>query len=137
MDKNSSLDSNSDSENNLQFEGNLSPDVKLENLLSIYDQEKLKFLSSFVGQRIKVNVLMADRKFRKLLVSMRPKGREEFEEKKRNIMAKLREGDIVKSCIKKISYSGIFVEVNDLSETGFSALLQYLGNYYTRRSFRR
>lgn len=28
----------------------ISPDMKLEDLLRIYDQEKLKFLSSFVGQ---------------------------------------------------------------------------------------
>lgn len=28
----------------------VSPDMKLEKLLSIYDQEKLKFLTSFVGQ---------------------------------------------------------------------------------------
>lgn len=50
MSKNSSLDSTSDSENNQQFEGKFSPDMKLEDLLRIYDQEKLKFLSSFVGQ---------------------------------------------------------------------------------------
>lgn len=28
----------------------VSPDMKLEKLLSIFDQEKLKFLTSFVGQ---------------------------------------------------------------------------------------
>ncbi|XVF13160.1 hypothetical protein REPUB_Repub08aG0184300 [Reevesia pubescens] len=107
----SSLDSNSGSENNQQFEGKLSPDMKLEDLLIIYDQEKLKFLSSFVGQRVKGNVLMADRKFRKLIVSLRPKEKEELVEKKRNVMAKLRVGDVVKCCIKKITYFGIFVEV--------------------------
>ncbi|XP_039051920.1 uncharacterized protein LOC120193506 [Hibiscus syriacus] len=111
MNKNSSLDSNSDSENNQQFEGKYSPDMKLEDLLRIYDQEKLKFLSSFVGQRVKVNVLMGDRKFRKLIVSLRPKEKEELIEKKRNVMAKLRVGDVVKCCIKKITYFGIFVEV--------------------------
>ncbi|KAE8657330.1 putative Pollen-specific protein SF3 [Hibiscus syriacus] len=101
----------SDSENNQQFEGKYSPDMKLEDLLRIYDQEKLKFLSSFVGQRVKVNVLMGDRKFRKLIVSLRPKEKEELIEKKRNVMAKLRVGDVVKCCIKKITYFGIFVEV--------------------------
>ncbi|KAE8712871.1 hypothetical protein F3Y22_tig00110223pilonHSYRG00281 [Hibiscus syriacus] len=111
MNKNTSLDSNSDSENNQQFEGKFSPDMKLEDLLRIYDQEKLKFLSSFVGQRVKVNVLMADRKFRKLVVSLRPKEKEELIEKKRNVMGKLRVGDVVKCCIKKITYFGIFVEV--------------------------
>ncbi|XVF51523.1 hypothetical protein PTKIN_Ptkin04bG0191700 [Pterospermum kingtungense] len=111
MSKNSSLDSNSVSENNQQFDGKLSPDMKLEDLLSIYDQEKLKFLSSFVGQRVKVHVLIAGRKFRKLIVSLRPKEKEKLVEKKRNVMAKLRVGDVVKCCIKKITYFGIFVEV--------------------------
>ncbi|XVF52862.1 hypothetical protein PTKIN_Ptkin05aG0052500 [Pterospermum kingtungense] len=111
MSKNSSPDSYSDSENNQHFEGKLSPDMKLEDLLRIYDQEKLKFLSSFVGQRLKVNVLMADRKSRKLIVSLRPKEKEELVEKKRHVMAKLRVGDVVKCCIKKITYFGIFVEV--------------------------
>ncbi|XP_022759954.1 uncharacterized protein LOC111306310 isoform X2 [Durio zibethinus] len=86
MCKNSFLDSNSISENNQQFEGKLSPDMKLEDLLRIYDQEKLKFLSSFVSQRVNVNVLMADRKDRKLIVSLRPKEKEELVEKKRKFM---------------------------------------------------
>ncbi|XVE57850.1 hypothetical protein DITRI_Ditri04bG0123400 [Diplodiscus trichospermus] len=111
MSKNSSLDSNLDSENNQQFDGKLSPDMKLEDLLSIYDQEKLKFLSSFVGQRVKANVLTADRKLKKLIVSLRPKEKEELVEKKRNVMAKLLVGDVVKCCIMKITYFGIFVEV--------------------------
>ncbi|XP_021290148.1 uncharacterized protein LOC110421029 [Herrania umbratica] len=111
MSKNSSLVSNSDMENNQQFEGKFSSDMNLEDLFRIYDQEKLKFLSSFVGQRVKVNVLMANRKFRKLIVSLRPKEKEELVEKKRNVMAKLRVGDVVKCCIKKITYFGIFVEV--------------------------
>lgn len=33
-----------------KMEGEISPDMKLEDLLAIYDQEKLKYLSSFVGQ---------------------------------------------------------------------------------------
>ncbi|KAK8478747.1 hypothetical protein V6N13_096177 [Hibiscus sabdariffa] len=111
MNKSSSLDSNLYSENSQQFEGQFSQDMKLEDLLRIYDQEKLKFLSTFVGQRVKVNVLMADRKFRKLIVSLRPKEKEELTEKKRNVMAKLGVGDVVKCCIKKITYFGIFVEV--------------------------
>ncbi|GMJ06194.1 S1 domain-containing RBP [Hibiscus trionum] len=135
MNKNSSLDSNSDSENNQQFEGKFSPDMKLEDLLRIYDIEKLKFLSSFVGQKVKVNVLMADRKFRKLIVSLRPKEKEELIEKKRNVMAKLRVGDVVKCCIKKITYFGIFVEVEDVpalihqSEVSWDATLDPLSYF--------
>lgn len=87
------------------------PDMTLEDLLRIYDQEKLKFLSSFVGQKIKVNVVAADRKFRKLLFSVKPKEKEAMVEKKRSLMAKLRIGDVVKCCITKITYFGIFVEV--------------------------
>ncbi|KAL8112432.1 uncharacterized protein LOC141667815 isoform X2 [Apium graveolens] len=83
----------------------------LEDLLMIYDQEKLKFLSSFVGQKFKVNVLLAERKSRRLILSVKPKEKEELVEKKRKLMAKLSIGDVVKCCIKKITYFGIFVEV--------------------------
>lgn len=109
--KTSTPDSSVDLESNQEIEGKISPEMKLDDLLRIYDQEKLKFLLSFVGQKINVNVVMADRKFRKLIVSVRPKEREELVEKKRSLMAKLRIGDIVKCCIKKITYFGVFVEV--------------------------
>lgn len=62
-------------------------------------------------QKIKVNVVMANRNSRKLIFSMRPRENEEEVEKKRNLMAKLRVGDVVKCCIKKITYFGIFCEV--------------------------
>ncbi|KAM1128110.1 hypothetical protein ACFX13_038790 [Malus domestica] len=87
------------------------PDMKLEDLLRIYDQEKIKFLSSFVGQKIRVQVVLANRKFGKLVFSVRPKEKEESVERKRNLMAKLQVGDVVKCCIKKITYFGVFVEV--------------------------
>ncbi|KAG6606113.1 hypothetical protein SDJN03_03430, partial [Cucurbita argyrosperma subsp. sororia] len=89
----------------------LTPDMKLEDLLQIYDREKLKFLSSFVGQKIKVNVVLANRKSRKLIFSIRQKEREELVEKKRSLMATLQVGDVVKCCITKIAYFGIFVEI--------------------------
>ncbi|KAM3271053.1 hypothetical protein P3S67_029256 [Capsicum chacoense] len=89
----------------------ISPDMKLEDLLRIYDQEKLKFLSSFVGQRIRVSVVLADRNTRRLIVSIKAKEKEELVEKKRSLMAKLQVGDVVKCCIQKITYFGIFVEV--------------------------
>ncbi|KAJ0256853.1 S1 motif domain-containing protein [Hirschfeldia incana] len=91
--------------------GEVSSDMKLEDLLMVYDREKQKFLSSFVGQKIKVNVVMANRISRKLIFSMRPRENEEEVEKKRNLMAKLRVGDVVKCCIKKITYFGIFCEL--------------------------
>lgn len=33
-----------------KVEDNISPDMKLEDLLRIYDQEKINFLSSFIGK---------------------------------------------------------------------------------------
>ncbi|CAN4075941.1 unnamed protein product [Withania somnifera] len=89
----------------------ISSDMKLEDLLRLYDQEKLKFLSSFVGQRIRVSVVLADRNSRRLIFSIKAKEKEELVEKKRSLMAKLQVGDVVKCCIQKITYFGIFVEV--------------------------
>jgi hypothetical protein len=43
-------DSPSLKENDGNLEDKISPDMKLEDLLKIYDQEKNKFLSSFIGQ---------------------------------------------------------------------------------------
>lgn len=48
--KNSTSDSPSYRENDGKVEDKISPDMKLEDLLRIYDQEKTKFLSSFIGQ---------------------------------------------------------------------------------------
>jgi len=47
---NFSADSPSHMENDGKLEDKISPDMKLEDLLKIYDQEKIKFLSSFIGQ---------------------------------------------------------------------------------------
>ncbi|XP_028082093.1 uncharacterized protein LOC114283475 isoform X6 [Camellia sinensis] len=74
-----SLDSSLGPEIDLKVDVHILPDMKLEDLLKIYDQEKLIFLSSFVGQ------------------------------------AKLSVGDVVKCCIKKITYFGIFVEVEGVT----------------------
>lgn len=48
--KNFSSDAPSHVENGGKIEDQISPDMKLEDLLGIYDQEKIKFLSSFIGQ---------------------------------------------------------------------------------------
>ncbi|KAL0393516.1 UNVERIFIED_CONTAM: hypothetical protein Slati_4317800 [Sesamum latifolium] len=106
-----SSESEVDSETVGKMDGTITSDMKLEDLLMIYDQEKLKFLSSFVGQKIKVGVVLADRNTRKLIFSIKPKEKEELVEKKRSLMARLSVGDLVKCCIKKITYFGVFVEV--------------------------
>lgn len=105
------VDSDKSQERNETDEETLTPGMKFEDLLEAYDKEKTKFLSSFVGQRIKATVLLADRNSRRLIFSGRPKEKEELVEKKRSLMAKLSVGDVVKCCIKKITYFGIFVEV--------------------------
>ncbi|KAJ4838496.1 hypothetical protein Tsubulata_012385 [Turnera subulata] len=112
MDKNSSLSSSIALKIDQNIVGDITPEMKLEDILSVYEQEKLKFLSSLVGKRVKVNVVKADRMLRSLIVSMRPKEKEESVERKRNLMAKLQIGDVVKCCITKITYIGIFVEVD-------------------------
>ncbi|KAK9144954.1 hypothetical protein Sjap_004857 [Stephania japonica] len=101
----------------------LSPNMKLEDLLAMYNQEKMEFLASFIGQdswsrnsicllqRVKVNVVLADRNSRRLIFSRRPREKEEVVEKKRSLMAKLSIGDVVKGQVKKITYFGIFVEI--------------------------
>ncbi|KAG1361282.1 hypothetical protein COCNU_09G007450 [Cocos nucifera] len=89
----------------------LPPNMKFESLLEAYDQEKTKFLSSFIGQRIRLSVILVDRNSRKIMFSGKPKEKEELVEKKRSLMARLSIGDVVKCRIKKITFFGIFVEV--------------------------
>lgn len=48
--KATSLDSTLDSKIDDEVDLEISPDMKLEDLLKIYEQEKNKFLQSFVGQ---------------------------------------------------------------------------------------
>ncbi|KAG9441126.1 hypothetical protein H6P81_016980 [Aristolochia fimbriata] len=103
-------DANSLSGIDQKADGKKTPDT-VEELLEEYDKEKTKFLSSFIGQKIKVNVVLADRHARKLMFSVRPREKEEIVEKKRSLMAKLNIGDVVKCVVKKITYFGIFVEV--------------------------
>ncbi|RLN09182.1 uncharacterized protein C2845_PM11G12340 [Panicum miliaceum] len=93
--------------------------LKFEDLLRAYNQEKSKFLSSFIGQRLRVSVVLADRNSKKIFFSMKPKESEELIQKKKSLMAKLNVGDIVQCTIKRFVYFGIFVEVE-----GVPALVQ-------------
>ncbi|XP_066324743.1 uncharacterized protein [Miscanthus floridulus] len=92
---------------------------KFEDLIRAYNQEKSKFLSSFIGQRLRVSVVLADRNSKRIFFSMKPKESEEFIQKKKNLMARLNVGDIVQCTIKRFVYFGIFVEVE-----GVPALIQ-------------
>ncbi|GMH09409.1 hypothetical protein Nepgr_011250 [Nepenthes gracilis] len=109
--KNASHQSQLNPENSQSTVVEVTADMEVEDLFGIYEQEKIRFLLSFVGQRIKVNILLADKKSRKLIFSTRQKEKDETVEKKRNLMAKLSIGDVVKCSIKKITFFGIFVEV--------------------------
>nr|GEY54054.1 nucleic acid-binding, OB-fold-like protein [Tanacetum cinerariifolium] len=62
-------------------------------------------------KKVKVNVVLADRESNKLIFSGKPKEKDDAVARKKNLMAKLSVGDVVKCCIKKITYYGIFVEV--------------------------
>uniref|UniRef100_A0A803PLB5 S1 motif domain-containing protein n=1 Tax=Cannabis sativa TaxID=3483 RepID=A0A803PLB5_CANSA len=106
------LDKSLDPNIDMKTGGEISSDMNVEELLRIYDQEKIKFLQSFIGQRLKVNVLLANRKSGKLVFSLKPREKEELVAKKKSLMANLQVGDVVKCCIKKITYFGIFVEVD-------------------------
>ncbi|CAD6340865.1 unnamed protein product [Miscanthus lutarioriparius] len=97
----------------------LSSKPKFEDLIRAYNQEKSKFLSSFIGQRLRVSVVLADRNSKRIFFSMKPKESEEFIQKKKNLMARLNVGDIVQCTIKRFVYFGIFVEVE-----GVPALIQ-------------
>ncbi|XXG88028.1 hypothetical protein AAC387_Pa12g0300 [Persea americana] len=133
--KNLPLDSNPSQDSDQNIGSNTAPDLKVEDLLEEYDEEKTKFLSSFVGQRIKVSVVLADRNSRRLLFSGRPKEKEELVERKRYLMARLSIGDVVKCTIKKITYFGIFVEVEGVpalihqSEVSWDTSLEASSNF--------
>jgi predicted RNA-binding protein with RPS1 domain len=97
-----------------QDQGTLQSRLKFEELLRTYDEEKSKFLSSFIGQRLRVSVVLADRNSKRLFFSMRPKESDELIQKRKSLMAKLNVGDIVTCTIKRFVYFGIFVEVEEV-----------------------
>ncbi|XP_062224326.1 uncharacterized protein LOC133922837 [Phragmites australis] len=102
-----------------QDQGSLPSKPKFEDLLRTYNLEKSKFLSSFIGQRLRVSVVLADRNSKRIFFSMKPKESEELIQKKKSLMARLNVGDIVQCTIKRFVYFGIFVEVE-----GAPALIQ-------------
>ncbi|KAG8076519.1 hypothetical protein GUJ93_ZPchr0006g40649 [Zizania palustris] len=118
-DRNIESVSRSDSELATQDQGYLPSKEKFEDLIRTYNQEKSKFLSSFIGQRLRVSVVLADRNSKRIFFSMKAKESKELIQKKKSLMAKLNVGDIVECTIKRFVYFGIFVEIE-----GVSALIQ-------------
>ncbi|CAM0947898.1 unnamed protein product [Alopecurus aequalis] len=118
-DRSTEPESSSVSEVAHQDQGTLQSRLKFEELLRTYDEEKSKFLSSFISQRLRVSVVLADRNSKRLFFSMRPKESDELIQKRKSLMARLNVGDIVTCHIKRFVYFGIFVEVE-----GVPALIQ-------------
>ncbi|KAM0907915.1 hypothetical protein ACQ4PT_015793 [Festuca glaucescens] len=79
-------ESSSVSEVDHQDQGTLQSRLKFEELLRTYDEEKSKFLSSFIGQRLRVSVVLADRNSKRLFFSMRPKESDELIQKRKSLM---------------------------------------------------
>ncbi|KAG0472943.1 hypothetical protein HPP92_014800 [Vanilla planifolia] len=101
----------SDSNQNLEKGKMALAEEKLYEVLETYEQDKTKYLSSLIGQKLVVSVIHADRVSRRLIFAGKPKKSEELVEKKRILMERLSIGDIVKCCIKRFLYFGLFVEV--------------------------
>ncbi|KAJ4807896.1 30S ribosomal protein S1 [Rhynchospora pubera] len=89
--------------------------LNFEDLLLQYQGEKNAFLSSFIGQKLKVRVLMADRNSKEVVLTGKHRVSEALVNKKRKLMARLKVGDIVKCCIYKFTYAGTFVKVEGVS----------------------
>ncbi|VAI53343.1 unnamed protein product [Triticum turgidum subsp. durum] len=84
-----SIETESVSEVAHQDQGTLQSRLKFEELLRTYDEEKSKFLSSFIGQRLRVSVVLADRNSKRLFFSMRPKESDELIQKRKSLMLSL------------------------------------------------
>ncbi|GAB2252524.1 hypothetical protein Droror1_Dr00005371 [Drosera rotundifolia] len=89
----------------------ITEDMEVEDVHRVYEQEKIQFVSSFIGQRIKVNVSLVNKNSGKLIFCTLRKEKEEMIEKRRDLMARLRTVDMVKCRITSIASFGIFVEV--------------------------
>ncbi|GAB2273953.1 hypothetical protein Dimus_008725 [Dionaea muscipula] len=86
-------------------------DMEVDDLFRVYEREKTLFWSPFVGQRINVKVSFVDKNSRKLIFSMIRKEKQQTVKKKRDLMARLSVGDVVKCHIKDITFFGVFVKV--------------------------
>ncbi|KAL9249596.1 Small ribosomal subunit protein bS1-like protein [Drosera capensis] len=89
----------------------ITEDMGVEDVRRVYEQEKIQFVSSFIGQRIKVDVSVVDKNSGKLIFCTLRKEKEEKVEKRRDLMARLRTVDMVECRITSIASFGVFVEV--------------------------
>ncbi|KAI5068443.1 hypothetical protein GOP47_0016788 [Adiantum capillus-veneris] len=86
----------------------------LNDLRIKYREEVSKLISSFVGERTKVIVKLLDKGRRKLRVSEKEAdlGGHELLQKKADLMAQLKMGEVVSCQVKSITPIGVFVEVD-------------------------
>lgn len=88
----------------------------LDDLRNKYKEEVLKLMSTFVGEKARVIVKLLDKSGRRLKFSEReadPSSRE-LAQKKADLMAELKVGDIVTCEVKSITPIGVFVELDDV-----------------------
>lgn len=86
-----------------------------QRLLNLYNRDRTKFLSYFVGQKTRARVTSIDRKSGRLLLSEKLIQGRDFGKKKENLMDKLNIGDVVTCKITSTSYFGVFVELEGVA----------------------
>ncbi|MCO5564464.1 hypothetical protein L7F22_018125 [Adiantum nelumboides] len=86
----------------------------LNDFKNMYREEVSKLMSSFVGERTKVIIKSLDKSRRKLRVSEKEAdfGCQELLQKKANLMAELKLGEVVTCQVRSITPIGVFVEVD-------------------------
>ncbi|MCO5563070.1 hypothetical protein L7F22_016706 [Adiantum nelumboides] len=86
----------------------------LNDFKNMYREEVSKLMSSFVGERTKVIIKSLDESRRKLRVSEKEAdfGCQELLQKKANLMAELKLGEVVTCQVRSITPIGVFVEVD-------------------------
>eukprot|EP00850_Spirogloea_muscicola_P002828 SM000011S19006 [mRNA] locus=s11:303231:309468:+ [translate_table: standard] len=88
------------------------PVERQEELRREYKEERLKHLSSHVGQKVKLKVKTVNRQRRQLIISEKATESETGEslQKKQEVLAGLKEGDTVSCRVTVITQYGVFVE---------------------------
>ncbi len=75
-------------------------------------EERLQYLSTFVGQTLPVVILEVDRARRRLIASHREAVHILRERRKDELLATLKEGDVVEGVVRNITHFGAFVDLN-------------------------
>ncbi len=74
-------------------------------------EERMKYMSELVGTRLPLKVIEVDRSRRRLILSHREALRELRERRKDELLATLKEGDIVRGAVRSIADFGAFIDL--------------------------